>query len=55
MVRAVRVDEAAQLYRVRPRSLAEDPDAFDQTVADAEAEGPQPWVELLASGAWAEL
>jgi GNAT superfamily N-acetyltransferase len=48
-VRPVRVDEVGELYRVRLRSLAEDPDAFDQTVADAEAKGLDPLVDLLTA------
>lgn len=47
-VRPVRPDEVDELYRVRLRSLAEDPDAFDQTVADAEAKGWGPLADLLA-------
>jgi RimJ/RimL family protein N-acetyltransferase len=36
---------------MRLRSLAEDPDAFDQTVADAEAKGVEPLAEILALAA----
>jgi hypothetical protein len=39
-----------ELYRVRLRSLAEDPDAFDQTVTDAEAKGLDPLADLLTAG-----
>jgi GNAT superfamily N-acetyltransferase len=46
-VRPVCADEVAALYRLRRRSLAEDPDAFDQTVADADAKGVQPLADLL--------
>lgn len=48
VVRSVGPDEVEELYRVRLRSLAEDPDAFDQTVADAEARGRGPLADLLA-------
>src|SRR4051794_10963517 len=50
-VRPAADDELDALYRVRLRSLAEDPDAFDQTVADAEAKGVEPLAEILALAA----
>jgi hypothetical protein len=46
-VRPVCADEVAALYRLRRRSLAEDPDAFDQTVADADAKGVEPLADVL--------
>lgn len=48
-VRSIRPDEAAALYQLRLRALAEDPDAFDQTVEDAEEKGLPPIAELVTS------
>jgi GNAT superfamily N-acetyltransferase len=50
-VRSVGSREVEALYRLRLRALAEDPDAFDQTVADAQAKGIEPLAELLAMAA----
>jgi hypothetical protein len=50
-VRSVRGEELGALYRMRLRSLAEDPDAFDQTVADIEVKGIEPLAEILALAA----
>lgn len=50
-VRPVRAEESDALYRMRLRSLVEDPDAFDQTVADAETKGVKPLADILALAA----
>ncbi|HYT24960.1 MAG TPA: GNAT family N-acetyltransferase [Actinomycetota bacterium] len=47
-VRAVRAGEGPALWALRLRSLAESPDTFGQTVAEAEATGGTPIVRLVA-------
>lgn len=49
LVRWIKPDEATALYWLRLRALAEDPDAFDQTVEDAEEKGLAPMAELVSS------
>jgi hypothetical protein len=47
-VRPVDDHEIETLYQLRLRALAEDPDAFDQTVADAQSKGIAPLAALVA-------
>jgi RimJ/RimL family protein N-acetyltransferase len=49
VVRPVRADEADDLFGLRLRALASDPDAFDQTVQDAQERGAGPLAEMVAS------
>jgi len=49
VVRPVRADEADDLFRLRLRALACDPNAFDQTVQDAQEKGAGPLAEMVAS------
>lgn len=46
-VRPIRQDEVVALYGLRLRALSADPDAFDQTVEDAEEKGLTPIAELV--------
>jgi ribosomal protein S18 acetylase RimI-like enzyme len=48
VVRPVRAGEGPALWALRLRSLAESPDTFGQTVAEAEATGGTPIVRLVA-------
>lgn len=49
VVRPVRADEADDLFQLRLRALAADPDAFDQSVQDAVDKGRGPLVEMVAT------
>lgn len=48
-IRPIRPDEVSELYGLRLRALREDPDAFDQTVDDAERKGSSPITELISA------
>jgi len=50
-VRPIRPDEVVALHGLRLRALSTDPDAFDQTVQDAEDKGLAPMAELVDSAA----
>lgn len=49
LVRSIGSGEVSALYQLRLRALAEDPNAFDQTVEYAEEQGLSPIAELVAS------
>lgn len=52
IVRRVRADEWAAVRDLRLRALADSPEAFWQTLADAEARPQSDWIERVAR--WAE-
>ena len=51
VVRRVRPDEVAEFKAIRLRALADTPDAFGQTLAQAEAMPESLWLERVARGA----
>lgn len=55
VVRRVRSDEVAEFKAIRLRALADTPDAFGQTLANAQAMPESLWIERVTNGAAGEV